>query len=81
MATHTSAPVPEGVSEKAWRKLLREQTRCMDGELSDEQIFRHFHDLSDEEKALDWLPFNSMLKLIKRYDGLRIYRYADDPSA
>lgn len=53
----------------------------MDGELSDEQIFRHFHDLSDEEKALDWLPFNSMLKLIKRYDGLRIYRYADDPSA
>ena len=79
------APVPEGVSEKAWRKLLREQTRChtrcMDGELSDEQIFRHFHDLSDEEKALDWLPFNSMLKLIKRYDGLRIYRYADDPSA
>jgi hypothetical protein len=51
--------------------------RCMDGEPSDAQIIQHFRELTDEEKALDSLPFNSMLKLIKRYDGLRIYRYAD----
>ena len=28
----------------------------------------------EEEKGKDWEPFNSMLKLIKKFDGLRIYR-------
>ena len=74
-------PTPGSVEEKEWRRMLREQTRChmrcMDGEPSDAQIIRHFRELTDEEKALDSLPLNSMLKLIKRYDGLRIYRYAD----
>ena len=80
---YEQVPVPSDAAEKAWRKMLREQMRChkrcLDGELSEATIRQHFHDLSEDEKALDWLPFNSMLKLIRRYDGLRIYCYADDP--
>ena len=31
--------------------------------------------LSEDDKEKDWMPFNSMLKLVKKFDGLRIYRY------
>ena len=82
---YARAPVPEGVDEAAWRKALREQMRChqqaMDGELTREEILRHFEALPQEVRDKDWLPFNSMLKLVRKFDGLRIYRYAtpDDP--
>jgi hypothetical protein len=73
-------PVPDGVDEKAWRKMLREQMRChrqaLDGELTKERILRHVDELSHDEKNKDWMPFNSMLKLVKKFDGLRIYQYS-----
>ena len=73
-------PVPDGADERAWRKMLREQMRChknvMDGELTKAQIRSHFNDLPEKDKNKDWLPFNSMLRLIRKYDGLRIYRFA-----
>ena len=69
-----------GVDEKAWRKMLREQMRChkhaMDGELTKERILRRVDELSSDGKNKDRMPFNSMLKLIKKFDGLRIYRFS-----
>ena len=64
-------------AEKSERDALREQLRChkltMDGDPSDEEILAHYNSLSDEDQGKDWKPFNSMLKLLKKFDGLRIY--------
>lgn len=63
--------------EKAVRQAMREQMRChklaMDGNVSMEDIREHYLALSEEDQDKDWRPFNSMLKLLKKYDGLRIY--------
>ena len=60
------------------RKTLREQLRrhklMLDGELTDERIVEHYESLSEEDQDKDWKPFNIMLKLLKKFDGLRIYR-------
>ena len=65
------------MSERQFRRILREQTRMhklmMNGELTRKNILEHYHSLSEEDQGKDWKPFNSMLKLIKKYDGLRIY--------
>ena len=45
----------------------------MNGRPKDEDIYAHYEKLPLEEKIKDYEPFNSMLKLIKKYDGLRIY--------
>ena len=72
------ASVPPGMDERTYRKALREQTRCnklvMDGELTEERIREHYQGLSEQDKGKDWNPFNTMLKLIGRFDGLRIYK-------
>ena len=64
--------------EKAARKALREQFRmhalAMDGNPKESEIVAHYNALPYEEKVKDFEPFNSMLKLIKKFDGLRIYR-------
>ena len=41
-----------------------------------ERILRHVDELSHDEKNKDWMPFISMLKLVKKFDGLRIYQYS-----
>ena len=73
-------PAPDGVDERAWRRMLREQMRChklaMDGEPDRAEILRHYEALSRDEKDKDWMPFNSMLKLVEKFDGLRIYRFS-----
>ena len=76
-------PVPREVCEEEYRLALREQTRChamaVDGELTEEKILRHYRDcLPESEKEKDFQPFNCMLRLIRRFDGLRIYRFATD---
>jgi hypothetical protein len=77
-SAYEHAPVPSGADEKAYRKALREQMRChklvMDGELTQDRILEHYQSLSEQDQGKDWLPFNSMLKLIGRFDGLRIYQ-------
>ena len=64
-------------TEKDARKALREQMRMhklvMAGSPEDEKIYVHYHSLPIEERRKNYEPFNSMLKLIKKYDGLRIY--------
>ena len=61
------------------RTNLREQMRChklaMDGTLSTNGIYNHYLALPESEKSKDWKPFNTMHKLLKKYDGLRIYVY------
>ena len=64
--------------EKTARKALREQLRmhklAMDGDPKQAEIFAHYAALPLEEREKDYEPFNSMLKLIKKFDGLRIYK-------
>lgn len=65
-------------ADKAARAALREQLRrhklAMDGELDRERIREHFFSLSEEDQDKDWKPFDSMLRLLKKFDGLRIYK-------
>ena len=66
---------PEG---KELRRAIREQMRChklaMDGMVTAEDIREHYNSLPEADQDKDWKPFNSMLKLLKKFDGLRIYR-------
>ncbi|MBR3098420.1 MAG: hypothetical protein IKH18_02445 [Clostridia bacterium] len=68
----------EGQSEKAARSALREQLRrhkqMKDGERSPEALRQHYLSLPKDVQGRDWMPFNSMLRLIRKFDGLRIYR-------
>ncbi|MBQ7736273.1 MAG: hypothetical protein IJT62_00390 [Oscillospiraceae bacterium] len=70
--------LPLDTDDPAARKALREQLRChalaMDGDPSSEEVKLHFFSLSDEDQDKDWKPFNSMLLLLKKFDGLRLYR-------
>lgn len=63
---------------KELRRAMREQMRChklaMDGNVSREDIHEHYLSLPEADQDKDWKPFNSMLKLLKKFDGLRIYR-------
>ena len=70
--------VPLEHEEAGQRKALREQLRqhvlCMDSWEDENEIHIHYDQLSPEEQGKDWKPFNSMLKLLKKYDGVRIYK-------
>lgn len=70
--------VPHGMAEGPYRKMLREQMRChkaaLDGDLTQQTIQAHYHGLPEGEKGKDWLPFNSMLRLMEQFDGLRLYK-------
>ena len=73
-------PVPRDTDEKSYRAALREQTRChklvLDGELTRERIISHYQEhLSEYEKQKHIQPFNSMLQLMRKFDGVRIYQY------
>ena len=71
-------PFSAGKDEQTVRKMLREQLRMhhltLDGEPTEKEIFEHYCSLEESEKEKDYQPFNSMLKLIRKFDGLRIYR-------
>ena len=80
---YETLPLPDDVNrntpeEKALRQTRREQMRChklaMDGTVTTEDIRDHYFSLSEEDQDKDWKPFNSMLKLLKKFDGLRIYK-------
>lgn len=80
---YDNVPVPEGEDADAYRETVREQMRChrdaIDGkDLSEEQIYKHYGELSDRNKEEDRLPFNSMLQLVRKFDGLRIYQFAGE---
>ena len=64
--------------EKAARAALREQLRChklcMDRHLTHDEIRAHYQRLPHSYQGKDWKPFNRLLELLKKFDGLRIYR-------
>ena len=66
------------ISEDDLRGALREQMRrhvlSMEGNPTSEEIRAHYELLPLSEQGKDWKPMQSMLKLIRKYDGLRIYR-------
>ena len=75
--------VPDGVDEKEYREMLCEQMRChelaMSGDdITSEEIYRRYDELPDVYKDKDNLPFNSMLQLVRKFDGLRIYQFSSD---
>jgi hypothetical protein len=47
---------------------------AMEGTITSEEIREHYNGLSEEDQGKDWKPFNSMLQLLKKFDGLRIYK-------
>ena len=63
---------------KAEQDNLREQLRMhkltMNSGTTEAAIRRHYRQLPPREQGKDSKPFNSMLKLLKKYDGVRIYR-------
>jgi len=70
----------EGTAES--RRSLREQMRrhklTLPDSAGEEEILKHYELLPFEEQGKDYLPFNSMLKLLQKYDGLRIYRLKEN---
>jgi hypothetical protein len=46
----------------------------MSGAVTSAEIHAHYEELPESEQGKDRKPMESMLKLIKKYDGLRIYR-------
>ena len=66
---------PENETERAsLREQMRQHKLCINGNFGELEIARHYLQLSEEDQGKDWKPFNSMLKLIRRFDGLRIYK-------
>ena len=64
----------EAAASKKIRELTRRHKLTMDGDVTSEQIKVHYYGLPEKDRDKDWRPFNSMLKLIKKFDGLRIYQ-------
>ena len=60
------------------REQLRMHKLTMEGNPTEDEVFDHYAALPDSEKDKDVEPFNSMLKLIRRFDGLRIYHLNDE---
>ncbi len=73
---YLTAPFVQGdpAAQKALREQLRRHALCLDSWKDDEEIFRHYDRLSPEVQGKDWKPFNSMIKLLKKFEGVRIYR-------
>ncbi|MBO4687041.1 MAG: hypothetical protein J5636_00875 [Clostridiales bacterium] len=68
--------------KKTLSAMFREQMRChkltMNGNPTTEEIKAHYDALPPEEQDKDWRPFNSLLNILKKYDGVRIYIYSLD---
>ena len=76
---YETLPLEDGVKdEKTERKNLRERMRkhklMLDAGADEEAIRKHYESLPPVEQEKDSLPFNTMLKLLKKYDGVRIYK-------
>jgi hypothetical protein len=69
--------IPKRREAKA-RKALREQMRMhkltLAADADEETILKHYESLPPIEQEKDFLPFNSLLKLLKIFDGVRIYK-------
>ena len=71
---YETSAVPEGTNRYCLREQMRQHKLCMNGDFGELEIARHYLQLPEEEQGKDWKPFNTMLKLIRKFDGLRIYK-------
>ena len=71
---YETAPVEAGTNRYALREQMRQHKLCMNGDFGELEIARHYLNLPEADQGKDWKPFNSMLKLIRKFDGLRIYK-------
>ena len=82
---YENVKLPKGLSKDekaAMRGALREQMRChkltMNAPKTSAEIKAHYDSLPESEQDKDWKPFNSLLKILKKFDGVRIYVYSLD---
>ncbi len=61
-------------NRKALREQMRQHKLCLNGNFGEMEVAKHYFSLPEEDQGKDWKPFNSMLKLIRKFDGLRIYK-------
>ena len=61
-------------NRRALREQMRQHKLCLNGNFGELEIAKHYLSLPAEDRSKDWKPFNSMLKLIRKFDGLRIYK-------
>ncbi|MBO4474108.1 MAG: hypothetical protein J5750_04260 [Clostridiales bacterium] len=61
-----------------FREQMRRHKLTMNGNPTTEEIKKHYDELPPEEQDKDWRPFNSLLKILKKFDGVRIYVYSLD---
>ena len=70
--------LPLAAENPQTRRVMREQLRChklaMDGKITAEEIRAHYFSLPESDQDKDWKPFNRLLELLKKFDGLRIYK-------
>ena len=71
---YETAALDEDTDRYAMREQMRQHKLCIDGDFGELEIARHYLQLSEADQGKDWKPFNSMLKLIRKFDGLRIYK-------
>ncbi len=64
----------EQKARKALREIFRIHKLTMDGDPTEKEVFAHYESLPLEDRIKDYEPFNSMLKLVRKFDGLRIYK-------
>ncbi len=71
---YETAQVEGDTNRYALREQMRQHKLCMSGDFGELEIAKHYLQLSEEDQGKDWKPFNTMLKLIRKFDGLRIYK-------
>ena len=64
----------EAKERKDLRERMRKHKLTLDAGADSETIRKHDESLPKKIQELDSLPFNSLLKLLKKYDGVRIYK-------
>lgn len=67
-------PLEEGETVADLRERLRMHKLTLNPGSSHDEILDHYARLPEEDQGKDWKPFNTMLGLIRKFDGLRIYR-------
>ncbi len=70
----TLIPGADDSTKADLREQLRMHRNTLPAGSSDEKILKHYSTLPPEVQGKDSLPFNSLLRLLKKYDGVRIYR-------
>lgn len=76
MKTEQNRQVPLGLRGVEAERKTRCHKLVVDGELTKERIISHYQEhLSEYEKQKNFQLFNNMLKLMRKFDGVRIYQY------